>query len=97
MTRGWFIGKFEPSVYKNENFEVGVLEHKKNEKWDFHCHDKTLEINVLLSGKMIINEEEILPNEIFIFEPKMLSVPKFIEDSKILCIKIPSHKDKIMY
>ena len=29
MKGGWFVGNFEPSGFKTENFEVGYLEHKK--------------------------------------------------------------------
>ena len=35
MTRGWFIGNFEPSVYKTKDFEVGYLTHNKGENGPF--------------------------------------------------------------
>ena len=31
MFRGWFVGNFEPSIYKTDQFEVGVLFHPKGE------------------------------------------------------------------
>ena len=34
MKGGWFVGNFEPSVFKTKNFEVGYLEHKKGDLWD---------------------------------------------------------------
>ena len=27
MKGGWFVGNFEPSVFKTKNFEVGYLKH----------------------------------------------------------------------
>ena len=45
MWRGWFIGDFEPSVLKTNEFEVGVLTHKKGEKWPKHYHNIATEYN----------------------------------------------------
>ena len=32
-TRGWIIGDFEPSIFRTKDFEVAVLNHKKDEEW----------------------------------------------------------------
>lgn len=88
--RGWFIGNFEPAVLKTEQFEVAVLTHTKDEKWPAHYHKVGTEYNVLLQGKMIVNGQEILPWEVFIFEPGEIADPKFLEDCKVLCVKVPS-------
>lgn len=29
MTKGWFVGDFEPSILKTKNCEVGVKSYKK--------------------------------------------------------------------
>ena len=55
MTRGWFIGDFEPSMLRTKAFEVGVLTHKKGEQWPTHYHKKAAEYNVLLEGSMTVN------------------------------------------
>uniref|UniRef100_A0A6C0KXY8 Nucleotidyl transferase domain-containing protein n=1 Tax=viral metagenome TaxID=1070528 RepID=A0A6C0KXY8_9ZZZZ len=96
-TRGWLIGNFEPSIKKTTDFEIGILNHKKDEKWDFHYHSETKEINILLSGEMIINNIPIFKDTIFIFEKDIISCPLFITDCVVLCIKLPSlPKDKII-
>jgi len=59
MFRGWFIGDFEPSILKSKDFEVAILFHPKGEKWPKHFHKESVEINVLITGKMIINGELI--------------------------------------
>ena len=46
MKGGWFIGNFEPSVYKTEEFEVAYARHHKGQKWDTHYHKKSTEINL---------------------------------------------------
>jgi len=98
MFRGWFIGNFEPSVSKQETFEVGYLLHKKGEIWDTHYHNNIKEINLLISGKMILNDNIVInKNEIFIIDSKTIVSPIFLEDCYIICIKIPSFKgDKLI-
>jgi hypothetical protein len=96
-TRGWLIGNFKPSIKQIPDFEIGILTHKQNEKWDFHYHKLCVEINILIEGKININDNIIENNNIFIFDKNVISCPIFLEDCKILCIKIPSNpNDKYM-
>ena len=59
MKGGWFIGNFEPTAYKTEQFEVCYKHHTKGEKWDAHYHKAGTEINYLVSGKMTIQNKEL--------------------------------------
>jgi dTDP-glucose pyrophosphorylase/mannose-6-phosphate isomerase-like protein (cupin superfamily) len=88
--RGWLIGDFEPCIKKTTNYEIGVLRHKQGEKWDFHYHKDVREINILLSGEMVINNVSVKKDTIFIFEKGMISCPLFFTDCVVLCIKVPS-------
>ena len=98
MTRGWCIGDFSPSILKTELFEVGYLKHSKDEMWPAHLHKKADEYNILIKGKMTINNETIEKGDIFVVPKGMLTSAKFLEDCEILCIKVPSNtKDKFCY
>lgn len=88
--RGWLIGNFNPSIKKETRYEIGLLTHTKMEKWQFHYHKESTEINILIEGKMIINNIEINKGEIFIFNKNTIACPIFLEECKIICIKIPS-------
>ena len=88
--RGWVIGNFNPSIKKIKEYEIALLLHKKGEIWDFHYHKEAIEINILLTGKMLLNNIEIVQNEIFIIQKNIIACPFFLEDCNILCIKIPS-------
>lgn len=88
--RGWIIGNFEPSVLRTDQFEVAVITHTKGEVWPAHYHKIGTEYNVLLQGKMIVCGQEINPWEVFIFEPGEIADPIFLEDCKVLCVKVPS-------
>ena len=90
MKDGWFVGDFIPSAYKTSYFEVCYKKHKKNEKWDTHYHKKSIEINYLISGEMIINETKLTAGDIFLIEPYFISTPTFLEDCTLIIIKTPS-------
>lgn len=93
--RGWFIGDFEPSIYKTKDFEVALIEHYEGEQWPEHTHKVATEYNLLVEGKMTVNDQLILANQIFVILPGEYSKVEFFTDCKILCIKTPSvPKDK---
>lgn len=89
-TRGWLIGDFEPSILKTKDFEVGVLTHKKGENWAAHYHKESIEYNVLVSGKMIIQGKELNTGDVFVFEKNEIADPVFLEDCIVVCVKVPS-------
>ena len=90
MTRGWFIGNFEPSILKTKDFEVGVMSHKKGEYWAPHIHKEAIEYNLLLDGLMNVNDVIIEPGTIFIFDKGEIARPIFLEDCRVLVVKSPS-------
>jgi quercetin dioxygenase-like cupin family protein len=92
MWRGWFIGNFDPAILKTENFEVGLLSHKKGEVWPKHYHVIATEYNLLISGSMTICGELIVPGTIFVLEPNEVADPIFHDDCQVLCVKVPSIK-----
>ena len=90
MMGGWFIGNFEPSAYKTDQFEVCYKHHLKGEKWETHYHKEGTEINDLVNGKMIIQNKELNTGDIFILKPYEIADPIFIEDCTVLIVKTPS-------
>jgi len=90
MMGGWFIGNFEPSAYKTDQFEVCYKHHLKGEKWDVHYHKEGTEINYLVNGKMIIQNKELNTGDIFILKPYEIADPIFVEDCTVLIVKTPS-------
>lgn len=95
MRAGWFVGNFEPAVYKTSKFEVAYKVHKRNEIWPKHYHLKAKEINCLIKGKMKLNRNRINSGDIFVIEPGEVVKPRFLEDCYLIVIKVPSYrKDK---
>jgi quercetin dioxygenase-like cupin family protein len=90
FTRGWLIGDFEPSLVRTKDFEVGILTHKKDEVWPKHYHKLADEYNLLVKGKMTVNDIELNTGDVFVIEKGEVAQPKFLEDCTVLVIKVPS-------
>ncbi len=90
MKRGWFIGNFQPSAYKTDEFEVAFIKHYKGQLWEKHLHKKATEITYIIKGKIKINDEIFSSGDIFVIKPNEISDPSFLEDSEIIVIKTPS-------
>jgi quercetin dioxygenase-like cupin family protein len=95
MVRGWFIGDFEPSIYRTDAFEVGYLLHKKGEQWPAHYHKESVEINYLVKGSMTIQGKILSSGDLFILDKGEIADPIFHEDCELVVVKVPSlPKDK---
>lgn len=97
FTRGWIYGDFEPSIYRTKDTEVGLLSFKAGEKTKKHFHKKSIEINLIVSGQMVVNGEKFFPGDIFVFERYDISEVEFIEDTTIVVVKTPSIPDDKYY
>ncbi|WP_372768511.1 cupin domain-containing protein [Pseudoalteromonas sp.] len=89
FVRGWFVGGFEPTLFKTQDVEVAVQQFKKGDKEASHCHKIATEITMIVKGQarmkgMIISEGEIVkipPGEYTDFEA--------IEDTTTVVVKLP--------
>lgn len=91
MKNGWFVGNFEPTAFKNENFEVCYRVHAANEKWQSHYHKQSHEINYLIKGIMKINGQELKSGDIFIIYPYEVAANiTYVTDCELIIIKTPS-------
>lgn len=94
MKSGWFVGAFEPTCFYTKDFEVNYRLHPKGQEWDTHYHTLVTEINLLIRGKMTLQNQELNSGDIFIIEPWEVTDPVFLEDCEIICVKVPSGNDK---
>lgn len=90
MKGGWFIGNFEPTALKTEDFEVCWKLHKQGEFWPRHYHRVATEYNLLVEGKMRIKDAVLEAPCIFVLQPNEVADPEFLEDCKIVIVKTPS-------
>ena len=93
MKGGWFVGNFEPSAHKTDEFEVSVKLHPAGEKWETHYHKIAREINAIISGEMTLQNTRLVAGDIFVLEPSEIADPVFHTDCTIVCVKTPCVKN----
>lgn len=91
--KGWFIGDFNPSILKTNDFEVGIKKYKKNDYEPHHHHKIATEITVIVAGKVIMNDIEYSEGDIIKIEPNESTDFKCLTDVTTVVIKTPCVKN----
>ena len=87
---GWFVGDFEPSIFKNPFFEVAHHSHKKNDVTFPHYHQVTNELNYIVRGEMMVDKKHLKAGDMWIYEPWDISDVEFLDDTDLMIIRWPS-------
>lgn len=97
MTKGWFIGNFDPSLYKTNDVEVAVKSYKAGDHEDNHYHKIATEFTVIIDGEVEMNGVRYKKNDIIVMEPGDATDFKAITDSTNVVVKIPgANNDKYL-
>ena len=97
FTNGWFIGDFVPSLFKQPFFEVAHHHYSKGLVSTPHTHIIAVEVNYIVTGKLIASGNELGTGDIFTYEPGDVSDVQFLEDTDLVIIKYPSvPSDKVL-
>lgn len=95
MTKGWFVGNFEPSLLKTNDVEIAVKTYKKGEKENAHYHKIATEITTVISGKVRMFDKIWNAGDIIVVEPNDVTDFEALEDSVNTVVKIPgANNDK---
>ena len=89
MIKGWFIGNFEPTLYKTDAVEVGVKRYKAGSHESWHYHKVATEITVIVTGRVKMCGKEFLTGDIIIIEPGEETDFEVIEDTVTTVVKLP--------
>lgn len=93
MTKGWFIGNFEPSLYKTNDCEIGVKRYKKGDCEQKHYHRIAKEYTVIVKGRVKMFDKEFTEGDIVLAEPGDITGFEALEDSVNVVVKIPGAND----
>lgn len=95
MKGGWFVGNFEPSLYKTNDVEVAVKSYKKGDYEEAHYHKIATEYTVVVKGKVRMNNVEYQEGDIIVIYPGEATDFYAIEESVNVVVKIPgANSDK---
>ena len=88
--KGWIIGDFEPSIFKNQFFEVAHHKHKAGEYPPKHTHKIATEVSYIIKGELIASGKNLRKGDMWIYEPNDIADVSFIKDTELIVIKWPS-------
>jgi hypothetical protein len=95
MFKGWFIGNFEPSLYKTNDVEVGIKKYNAGDYENSHFHKIATEFTVIISGTVEMNGVQYFENEIIKIIPGVKTNFKAITDVITVVVKLPgANNDK---
>lgn len=94
MTKGWFVGNFEPTLYKTNDVEVAVKKYKKGDYEGRHYHKIATEITTIVSGHVKMNGVEYREGDIITIEPGEVTDFEVLENNTITTVvKLPGAND----
>ena len=95
MKGGWFIGNFEPTLYKTNDTEVAVKEYKTGDYGVRHYHKIATELTVIVRGTVKMNDIEYSEGNIIIMEPEEKTDFLAVTDTITVVVKLPgANNDK---
>ena len=89
MTKGWFIGNFEPSIHQTNDFEVAIKYYKAGDGEPAHYHKIAQEITVVISGEVEMCGKVFIAGDIIVLDPMEETSFKALKDAATLAVKIP--------
>ena len=93
MKKGWFVGNFEPSLYKTNNVEVAVKSYEAGAFEKKHYHKIATEITVVTKGIIRMNDKEYIAGDIIIMEPNETTDFYAVTEAENVVVKIPGAND----
>lgn len=98
MTKGWFIGNFEPSLFKTNAVEVAVKTYNRGDYEERHYHKIATEYTVIISGRVKMNGVEYGTGDIIVMEPGESTDFECLENGTMnVVVKMPgANNDKYL-
>lgn len=89
MLKGWFIGDFEPTLYRTGDVEVALKRYEAGDHEPSHHHKIATEITAVVSGTVRMDGRELGPGEIVTLAPGESSDFTALTDATVVAVKLP--------
>lgn len=89
MSKGWFVGRFAPTVYSTDACEVAVKHYKQGDYEEEHYHKIATEITVVISGHVRMCGREWYTGSIILLLPMESTDFEVLEDTITAVVKLP--------
>ena len=97
MTKGWFIGNFEPTVLSTNDVEVAIKKYMKGEYEELHFHKIATEVTLIVEGIVKMKGSTYKTGDIITIRPGISTDFKAITDVTTVVVKHPgANNDKYL-
>lgn len=90
MTKGWFVGNFDPVVLKTDAAEVAVKSYVAGTVEPRHFHKVAPEVTLIVSGNVRMNDSNYGAGDIILIEPGEATDFEALSDVVTVVVKLPS-------
>jgi len=89
MIGGWFVGNFEPSLFKTNDVEVAVKRYIAGDYDSIHYHKIGTEYTVIVEGQVLMSGKIYNKNDMLIISPGESTDFLAMTDAITVVVKIP--------
>lgn len=89
MTKGWFIGNFQPTLFATEAVEVAIKEYPAGFAEAWHYHKIATEFTAIISGEVVMNGVRYSKGDIIVIPPGEGTDFRALSDSVTAVVKVP--------
>lgn len=90
MTKGWFVGAFEPVALRSDAAEVAVKTYSGGSHEKRHMHKVAHELTLILTGRARMNDTVYEAGDIVVIEPGEATDFEALTDVTTVVVKLPS-------
>lgn len=89
MTKGWFIGNFDPSLLKTNDCEIAMKSYMAGDHEEKHYHKIATEFTLIVKGSVRMFNQEFHEGDIVVAEPGDATDFTALTDAQNIVVKIP--------
>ena len=89
FTKGWFVGRFSPTLIPSDAVEVAVKHYQAGEHESAHHHKIATELTAIISGRVRMSGEEVGAGEIVKIHPGQSTDFTALTDATTVVVKMP--------
>ncbi|QTC91169.1 hypothetical protein [Brevundimonas goettingensis] len=90
MTKGWFVGDFDPHVLRSTDCEVAIKHYRAGDHEAAHFHRVATEITAIVSGSVRMLGKDWSAGDILTIEPGETTDFLALTDCVTVVVKAPS-------
>jgi hypothetical protein len=90
MTRGWFVGDFEPTAHRSSEVEVAIKHYVAGDTEPRHVHKIATELTAVVSGTVRMDGHDLCVGQILEVAPGEPCDFLAVTDAVVVAVKLPA-------